>query len=482
MRFYQGKEGGCLLFFVFSPRVSLTRFLFQLNMMMKKIFLGTLLVCCAFAVFGQSKGVPVDGIVAVVGKEIIMQSDLEKHYLDYTSQFNTVEDPEETRCYILETLMFNKLMVNQADLDSIEVTDEEIDYRVNARLSYFLQQVGGNTKYIEEYFHKSIADIKKDLKEMMYDQALIEQVQAKITGNITVTPSEVKQFARNMSADSMPVVPTSYQFGEIVKIPPVSEEEIEAVKTRLNEYRERVLRGEKFSMLARLYSDDPGSASKGGDLGFVERGTLYPEFEAVAFNLKSGEISQVLKTRAGYHIIQLIERKGESIHVAHILIQPKPSTDEQVNAISYLDSVRGIIINEKLSLDEAAKKYSEGPTKTNGGMVVNPYTNSYSFDKQSLDEATFATLNKLIPGEYSECVPFVNEDGIMCYRLIYLKEKVAEHKANIVEDYDMIKNAALEEKKYNAMQKWVLEKVKVTSIKLNPQYKECDFVTKWQIP
>ncbi len=450
--------------------------------MMKKIFFGFLLLVCGSSLLAQSGGVPVDGIVAVVGKEIIMQSDLEKHYLDYTSQFNTVEDPEETRCFILETLMFNKLMVNQAELDSIEITDEEVDYRINARLSYFLQQVGGNTKYIEEYFKKSMADIKKDLKELMYEQALIEQVQAKITGSITVTPSEVKQFANNLSSDSLPIVPTSYQFGEIVRIPVVSDEETEAVKARLNDFRERVLRGEKFSMLARLYSDDPGSASKGGDLGFVERGTLYPEFEAVAFNLKSGEVSQVVKTRAGYHIIQMIERKGESIHVAHILIQPKPSTDEQVKAISYLDSVRGVIINEKLSLEDAAKQFSESPTKTNGGMVVNPYTNSYSFDQQSLDETTYATLNKLIPGEYSECVPYVNDDGVLAYRLIYLKEKVAEHRANIVEDYDMIKTAALEEKKYNAMQKWVVEKVKVTSIKLNEQYRDCSFVTKWQIP
>lgn len=449
---------------------------------MKKIFFSSLFLLCSLCLFAQGGGVPVDGIVAVIGKGIIMQSDLEKHYLDYTSQFNTVEDPEETKCYILETLIFNKLMVDQAELDSIEITDDEVEYRINARLSYFLQQVGGNTKYIEEYFHKPMAEIKKDLKEMMYEQALIEQVQSKITGSITVTPSEVKQFASNLNPDSMPVVPTAYQFGEVVKIPPVSDEEIDAVKERLNGYRERVLRGEKFSMLARLYSEDPGSASKGGDLGFVERGSLYPEFEAVAFNLKSGEVSQVLKTRAGYHIIQMIERKGESIHVAHILLQPKPSTDEQVKAISYLDSVRAIIINEHLSIDEAAKKYSEGPTKSNGGMVVNPYTNSYSFDKQSLDDATFASLNKLIPGEYSECVPFVNEDGIMAYRLIYLKEKVAEHKANIVEDYDMIKNAALEEKKYDALQKWVLDKVKVTSLKINPQYKECPFVTKWQIP
>lgn len=453
-----------------------------MNRTFKKIACIIMFAILPAVAWTQGGGVPVDGIIAVIGKEIIMQSDLEKHYIDYTSQFKTVEDPFETKCYILETLVFNKLMVNQADLDSIEVTDEEVDYRINMRMAYFLQQVGGDEKYIENYFHKPMSQIKKEMREMMYEQALIEQVQYKITGNITITPSEVKQFASNIAADSMPIVPTTFQFGEIVKIPPVSEEEIEAVKARLNGYRERVLRGEKFAMLARLYSDDPGSASKGGDLGFVERGTLYPEFEAAAFNLKTGEISHVVKTQAGYHIIQMIERKGESIHVAHILIQPKPSTDEQVRAITYLDSIRSIVINEKLNISEAAKRFSEGPSKDNGGLAVNPYTNSNSFDKQSLDETTFMTINKLIPGEYSECVPFVNEDGVMAYRLIYLKEKVAEHKANIVEDYDMIKNAALEEKKYNALQKWVVDKVKVTSIKLNEQYRDCDFVTKWQIP
>lgn len=441
------------------------------------------LVCLlnGLLLFAQN-GTPVDGIVAVIGKEIIMQSDLEKHYLDYTAQFKTVEDPYDTKCYILETLMSNKLMVNQAELDSIEITDEEVDYRLNAKLSYFLQQVGGNTRYIEEYFHKSMAEIKKEMREMMYEQALIEQVQSKITDNITVTPSEVKQFAARINADSMPVVPTSYVFGEIVMTPPVSDEEVKAVKDQLNEFRERVLRGEKFSMLARLYSEDPGSASKGGDLGFVERGTLYPEFEASAFNLKTGEISQIVKTKAGFHIIQMIERRGEQVHVAHILIQPKPSTDEQVKAITYLDSVRNIILAENLDIATAAKRFSKGATKDNGGLVVNPYTNSNSFDKSTLDESTYITLNKLIPGEYSECVPFVDDDGVMAYRLIYLKEKVAEHQANLREDYDMIKTAALEEKKYDALEKWMVEKVKVTSIKLNEQYRDCPFVTKWQIP
>lgn len=432
--------------------------------------------------FAQGGGTSIDGIVAVIGKSVILRSDLEKHFNDYKMQFKTIEDPDEVYCTILENLVYNKLMVNQAELDSIEVSDEEVDYRLNTRIQYFLQQTGGDVKYIENYFNKSMADIKKEMREMMYEQALIEQVQAGITGSITITPSEVHQFASKISPDSMPTVSTTYQFGEIVKIPPVSDEEIASVKEQLMSYRERVLRGERFGALARLYSDDPGSASKGGDLGFVERGTLYPEFEAAAFNLKTGEISQIVKTQAGYHIIQLIERRGESIHVAHILIQPKPSTDEQVRAITYLDSVRKVIHDEKLTLEEAAKKFSEGPTRLNGGMVVNPYNNSLSFDRQSLDEATFTTINKLIPGEFSECVPFVNDDGVMAYRIIYLKEKVLEHKANLVEDYDMIKNAALEQKKYDAMEKWVLDKVKVTNIKISEQYKYCPFVTKWQIP
>ena len=468
-----------VFFFLYFRRLFKMR---QNKGIMRKILLSALLTATLLCGHAQDRGTSIDGIVAIIGKSIIMRSDLEKHFKDYTAQYKTVEDPEEIYCTILENLVYNKLMVNQAEIDSIEVSDEEVDYRLNMRISYFLQQTGGDVKFIENYFNKPMSEIKKEMREMMYEQSLIEQVQSNITGDITITPSEVNLFASKISPDSMPIVSTTYQFGEIVKIPPVSEEEVAAVKERLTSYRERVLRGEKFGALARLYSDDPGSASKGGDLGFVERGSLYPEFEAVAFNLKSGEISQVVKTQAGYHIIQLIERRGESIHVAHILIQPKPSTDEQVRAITYLDSVRKIIIDEKLTLEEAAKKYSEGPTRLNGGMAVNPYNNSLSFDRQSLDDATYATINKLIPGEYSECVPYVNDDGVMAYRIIFLKEKVMEHKANLVEDYDLIKNAALEEKKYDALEKWVIDKVKVTNIKIAEQYKFCPFVSNWQIP
>jgi peptidyl-prolyl cis-trans isomerase SurA len=234
-------------------------------------------------------------------------------------------------------------------------------------------------------------------------------------------------------------------------------------------------------MLARLYSDDPGSASKGGDLGLVERGQLYPEFEAVAFNLRSGEISHVVKTRAGYHIIMLHERRGESVRLSHILIQPKPSAEEQVSAIEYLDSVRKIILDKKMNFSEAALEFSEDPNKLSGGWVIHPYTLSTKFDKESLEPATFVTLDKLIPGEFSSPVVYINDDGVLSYRLLYLKSKVAPHRANLVEDYDVIKNTALEEKKNKAIEKWIMNKVKVTSIKIDEKYKTCDFVIRWQI-
>jgi peptidyl-prolyl cis-trans isomerase SurA len=265
----------------------------------------------------------------------------------------------------------------------------------------------------------------------------------------------------------------------------VSEEEIAEMKAKLADYREQALRDDvpknKFAMLARLYSDDPGSASKNGDLGFVERGQLYPEFEAVAFNLKSGEISHVVKTRAGYHIIMLQERRGETVKLSHILLQPKPSAEEQVNAIEYLDSVRQVILNKKMDFSEAALTFSEDPNKLSGGWVINPYTQSTKFDKESLEPATFATLEKLIPGDYSTPIIYTNEDGVLSYRLLYLKTKVAPHKANLVEDYDVIKNFALEEKKNKAIEKWIINKVKVTSIKIDEKYKNCDFVIRWQI-
>ena len=301
------------------------------------------------------------------------------------------------------------------------------------------------------------------------------------TNYVVITPSEVKKFFDKIPYDSLPTIQPTYEIGHIVKLPPVSEEEIATIKEKLLGFRERVLRGDKFSMLARLYSDDQGSASNGGELGFVERGTLYPEFEAVAFNLKSGEVSQIVQTKAGYHIIQMIERRGDKINVAHILLQPKPSAEEQVKAIEWLDSVRQVIIDQKMDFSKAAMEFSDDMNKNSGGWVVNPYTNSYKFEKEAFDASTFAIVSKLIPGEYSQPVAYVNEDGKMAYRIVYLKNKVAAHKPNLREDYDLIKGAALEEKKQSLIDKWLKEKVAVTNIKINENYRNCPFLKEWGI-
>jgi len=450
--------------------------------MIRIISFCILFITCFFSTKAQTQ---IDAIIAIIGKEIILQSDLEKAYTEYISQFAVQDSDEDERCAVFEHLVFTKLMLHQADVDSIVITDQQLEATINWRMNQFLQMVGGDARQIERHFGKSIAEIKKDMREIVRDQLYIEEVQENITTNITVTPSEVKAFINRVGVDNMPIVPATYEFGHILKTPPVSEAEITAIKERLESYRERALRSDRkeqeFFMLARLYTDDPGTASKGGRLGFVERGALYPEFEAVAFNLRSGEISHVLKTRAGYHIILLHERRGESIDISHILLQPKPSAEEQVKVIEYLDSVRQVILDKKMGFSEAALLFSDDPNKMSGGWVINPYTLSTRFDQETLDQATFATLNRLIPGEYSSPVVFIDEDGVTSYRLLYLRSRVAAHRANLVEDYDIIKNAALEEKKNKAIERWIINKVKTTSIKIHDNYKNCDFVTRWQI-
>lgn len=426
--------------------------------------------------------VSVDAIIAVVGKEIILQSDLDKAVAERTGLNRDENELENLRCLTLQELIFAKLMVHQADIDSIIITQDDVDNQINARIQVWLQSVGGDPKVIEQHFGKSMDQIKQDMKEPMYNVLISERITASITEGVSITPSEVKTFFTKFNADSMPIIPETFEFGHIVKTPPVSEKEVTSIKTLLNEYRERVLKGEKFSMLARLYSDDPGSAPKGGVLGFVERGELYPEFEAVAFSLKPGEVSQIVKTRAGYHIIQMIERKGDAINVAHILIQPKPSEDEQVNAINFLDSIKNVLILNPIDFSEAAKMYSDDLSKNNGGWVVNKYTGSFKFDKESVEPAVYAVLSKMKPGEYSSSIPFINDDSILAYRIIYLKTKTHQHKANLSEDYDIIKNAALEEKKQNTIDKWIVDKVKVTNLKISEKYKNCPFVIEWQIP
>ena len=449
----------------------------------KKILLTSLLVFASFFLFAQEK-TPIDGIIAIVGKEIIMISDLEKAYQEYLTQAIDIDETEEElKCEIFENLITQNLYIHQADLDSVEVTSKQVEDEINYRISYLTQQVGGDPKVIEEFYKKSMAEIKRDMREVLWKQLTMQQVQSSITQKVVVTPTDVKRFFESIDYDELPMLPATYEFGHIAKSPPISEAEISAIKERLLDYREKALEDEKtFARWARLYSDDPGSARNGGSLGFVERGMLYPEFEAAAFKLRTGEISQIVKTQAGYHIIQLNERRGESIRVSHILLQPKPSVDEQVKAIEFLDSIKNVIKTEKIEFTEAAYRFSDDPNKNSGGWVINPYSMGTRFEKEALEPAVLAVLDKLTPGGYSDPIPHVNEDGVMSYRILYLRSKIPPHKPNLVEDYDILQKAALEEKKMEVLNKWIKNKIKVTNIKISESYRNCPFIEEWQIP
>jgi peptidyl-prolyl cis-trans isomerase SurA len=449
-------------------------------MMIKKILLVTsvLLALLYLKAEAQQKQV-IDQVAAVVGKNVILQSDIENQYIQYRLQRGISGSAETIRCRILEDLLFQKLMLNQAEIDSVEVTDVQIDQEMERRLRYFINELGSQEK-LEAYYNKSINEIKSELRRLVKDQMLVQQVQNGIMNEVEVTPSEIKNYYRTMPADSIPMINTEYEIAQIVKKPPISIDEKLKVKERLFELRKRILNGERFSTLAVLYSEDPGSARKGGELGFYGRGELYPEFEAVAFNLKDGEISEIVETEAGFHIIQMIERRGEYVNVRHILLMAKVSPYALEKAKNELDTIAMQIRNGDITFEEAVEKYSNDENKGKDGMLINPYTGSTLFDAESLDQQVSFVIDKLQVGELSDPVPMVTEDGKDAYRLLMLKRKTTPHKANLRDDYNRIQEWALQKKKQEAVDKWIRDKSNSAYVRINENFTDCTFDYKWK--
>jgi peptidyl-prolyl cis-trans isomerase SurA len=448
--------------------------------MLKKIMLTTtvLLALLYLKAEAQQKQV-IDQVAAVVGKNVILQSDIENQYIQYRLQRGISGSAETIRCRILEDLLFQKLMLNQAEIDSVEVTDVQIDQEMERRLRYFINELGSQEK-LEAYYNKSINEIKSELRRLVKDQMLVQQVQNGIMNEVEVTPSEIKNYYRTMPADSIPMINTEYEIAQIVKKPPISIDEKLKVKERLFELRKRILNGERFSTLAVLYSEDPGSARKGGELGFYGRGELYPEFEAVAFNLKDGEISEIVETEAGFHIIQMIERRGEYVNVRHILLMAKVSPYALEKAKNELDTIAMQIRNGDITFEEAVEKYSNDENKGKDGMLINPYTGSTLFDAESLDQQVSFVIDKLQVGELSDPVPMVTEDGKDAYRLLMLKRKTTPHKANLRDDYNRIQEWALQKKKQEAVDKWIRDKSNSAYVRINENFTDCTFDYKWK--
>ena len=421
----------------------------------------------------------IDKVVAVVGRNIILQSDIESQYAQYRMQGGIKGDAESIRCRILEDLLFQKLMLNQAEMDSITVTDDQVESEMDRRLRYFINEIGSQEK-LEAYYNKTINEIKDELRRLITDQMKVEKVQNEIMGKITITPSEVRDMFRKMPKDSLPTVNTEYEIAQIVKKPPISIDEKLAVKEQLYKVRKRILDGERFSTLAVLYSEDPGSAKKGGELGFYGRGELYPEFEAVAFSLKDGEISEIVETEAGFHVIQMIERRGEFINVRHILLTPKVSPESLEKAHKQLDSIANLIRKDSITFEEAVKRFSDDENKMNGGIIINQYTGSNMFEAEDLDQQMAFVIDKLEVGAISNPVPMKTDDNKDAYRLLTIKRKTLPHKANLKEDYNRIQAWALQQKRAKAIEDWVADKSAKAYIRIDEKYANCGFELNFQ--
>lgn len=420
----------------------------------------------------------IDEVVGVVGGNVILFSDIETQYLQLKAQGNLLGG-SQLRCQILESLLYQKLLLNQAELDSVEVSDSRVESAMDARLRYFINQFGSQEK-LEEFYQKSVLEIKEEMRELVRNEIKISEVQQKITENLQITPSDVKEYFYSMPPDSIPLIDVEYEIGQIVKNPPITVEELSRSYDKIKALRDRIMKGDNFSTLAILYSEDPGSAGKGGELGMFNRGTMYPEFEAAAFNLNNpGDVSEIIKTEAGYHIIQLIERKGEYINARHILIQPKVSPESMEMARAKLDSVAQLILTDSLTFEQAVLKYSDDPNRISGGWIINPETNSTRFASDQLDPSLFFIVDKLDVGEISQPVRFLTDENKEAYRILYLKIRTEPHRANLQDDYDKLKNWARANKQDSLISDWINEKIEDTYIKVNEKYASCTFLNNW---
>ena len=422
-------------------------------------------------------GEPIDKIVSIVGNEIILLSDVEAQY--WQSVMAGEKQTDELRCNILEELMLQKMLLTQAKIDSIKVSDDQVNSEIERRLRFFIMQLG-SPEALEKYYNKSITEIKDEFKDLIKNQLLVQMMQNKITENVTISPSEVKKYFQSLPTDSIPTVEAELEIGQIAIVPSPSTTDKQIIFQKISDLRTRILNGESFEALARLYSEDPGSAKKGGELGMFSRGQMYPEFEGAAFSLKKpGDISDVVETKAGYHILQLIARKGDYLNVRHILFVVKASPTDLYSAKLKLDTIYNQVTSGKMTFEEASKKYNAEEYKTSNGLMINQYSGNNKFKPSEIDATIFFTVDKLEPGSLSKPVLFQNESGKDGYRLLYLKSRSTPHVANLNDDYNLISILALDYKKKQALEKWLLTKKKSTYVSIDEDYNSCIFKYKW---
>lgn len=418
----------------------------------------------------------IDEVIWIVGEEAILRSEVEEERL--RAQYEGMPIAGDPYCVIPEQLAIQKLFLHQAELDSIEANESSVSSQVDMRMNYYISQIGSKEK-MEEYFRKTSSEIREEMMTSVRNQMIIQQMQGKITETIQPTPAEVRRYYNQLSKDSIPTVPAQVEVQILSIEPPVPVEETERIKSRLREFTERVHNGSAdFSMLARLYSEDTESAKRGGELGFVGKGQLVSEFADVAFNLTDPKrVSRIVQTEYGYHIIQFIERKGERINCRHILLKPRVSGDDKVKAIARLDSIRTLVVDSGMPFEAAVAHFSEDKnTQMSGGMMTNPNTGATKFEYQDLPPEIARQIYGLNEGEVS--IPFVMMDKTknkeVCV-IARLKSKRDSHKANLTDDFQVIRGMLEQQQRAETIENWIKNKQKEIYVHVDPAWRGCDF-------
>ena len=445
--------------------------------MCTKVYALLLMLFAAVSVYGQDN--VIDEVVWVVGDEAILKSDVESERLN--AQYEGRKFDGDPYCIIPEQLAVQKLFLHQAAIDSIEVSEQEVIGQVERRTNWLIEQVGGSKEKLEEYYNKTSTQIREMLRENIRDGLTVQKMQQHIVGEIKITPAEVRRYFKDLPQDSIPFVPTQVEVQIVTLEPKIPLEEVERVKKTLRDYTDGINSGKmSFATYARFYSEDPGTARRGGELGFMGKGELVPEYANVAFNLQDpNKVSKIVETEFGFHIIQLIEKRGDRINTRHILLKPKVEEKDLEAALVRLDSIADDIRNQKFTFDDAATYISQDKdTKNNHGLMANKNTGTARFEMQDLAQVSQEVakmVENMNVGEISRAFTMINDKGKEVFAIVKLKSRINGHKATISEDYQRLKAIVMEKRSEDKLEKWIKEKQKHTYVRINEKWQKCDF-------
>lgn len=421
----------------------------------------------------------VESVVGIVGNDVIYLSEVESQVLQQKSMGDRTPIPD-LRCRIYEDLLVQKLFLDQARIDSLFVSDENVENDLNMRLNNFIRTAGSEQK-LEEYFNKSMIEIRRDLRKVIKSQLLTREMQGNIASGISVTPGDVRRFYNALPVDSLPLVGAKVEISIIQATPPDMDESKIAARQKLLDLRSRILAGESFSALAILYSEDPGSAPKGGEIGFLTREELTKPYADAAWSLNKNTVSRVIESEFGFHIIQLIDRRGEMVNTRHILIKPKVTVDQTIRASARLDSISDLIRKDSITFANAALYLStDKETRLNGGKMVkeDPSERVNLFALEELPKELYEVVRKLKVGEISDSFRTTDSKGNTVFRIVRLDSEIPAHRVNLKDDYQELYNSALLRKQNSIYEGWITRKMATTYIKISDEYKSCSFVNK----